>query len=153
MINRFLSFTVCMILIMGQSLPGYASEVAQPSSNQHTANLEQEYLSAIAKRFRRNYFPLPDYCNCVAKVKFLIDAKGHVSKIQVVKSPVRKKSQVTSYDNDKALIAAVENLSELPSMPSQLSPSSQIMLTLDGRGDGPMKITAKVISGRALTEK
>jgi hypothetical protein len=140
-------------LIQGGLACVYASEVKQPKETKETINSKQEYLKTIAKRFRRNYFPLPDYCNCVAKVKFSIDAKGHPSKIQVVKSAVKGKTKKINPINDTAMIDAVKNLTDMPELPSEMSNPSQILLTLDGRAEGPMKIIAEVINEHVSSEK
>lgn len=145
----------CMLVLLVQS--GFtcihASEANQAQKRQQTASSRQEFLNAIAKKFRKNYFPLPDYCNCVAKVKFSIDAKGHPSKIEVVKSAVKGKSKKINPINDTAMIDAVKNLTDIPQCPSDMPNPSKIMLTLDGRSEGPIKICAEIINEHVSSEK
>jgi len=153
--NIFALLTCAVFLSTAQSgfVCIHASEAKPASKEQQASVSRQEYLDSIAKKFRRNYFPLPGYCRCVAKVKFFIDAKGNPSNIQIVKSPVKGNSKKVNPINDSAMIYAVKKLADIPDLPSELANPSQILLTLDGRSDGPMKINAEAINEHVSSEK
>ncbi len=105
------------------------------------------YLKAVSKQFRRAYFPLYDYCFCVAKIQFVIDENGKVSQIKIVKQAVSRKYKAPTSTGDESMIFAAKNISNLPKMPVEIKKPAVFLLTLDGTGkDGPMKIDAQVLS-------
>lgn len=108
---------------------------------------KEAYLKAVSKQFRRAYFPLYDYCFCVAKIQFVIDENGKVSQIKIVKPAVSRKYKAPTSTGDECMIFAAKNISDLPKMPDEIKSPALILLTLDGTGkEGPMRIDAQVLT-------
>ncbi len=104
------------------------------------------YLQAVSKQFRRAYFPLCDYCFCVAKIQFVIDENGKVSQIKIVKHAVSRKYKAPTSTGDECMIFAAKNISDLPKMPVEIKSPALILLTIDGTGkEDPMKIDAQIL--------
>ncbi len=133
--NAFLIASLCVFGMQSQ----YAFSLDEISKD--------AYLKAVSKQFRRAYFPLYDYCFCVAKIQFVIDENGKVSQIKIVKQAVSRKYKAPTNIGDECMIFAAKNISDLPKMPVEIKSPALILLTLDGTGkEGPMKIDAQILT-------
>lgn len=110
------------------------------------------YLSLVAQKAMKVYFPLQGFGECQSSVCFKLDCNGKTADAKVDKHPFHWKTHATAPLADSALTFMVKNL-ELPSPPKDLGCPVFLRLVVDGTGKEPAKIRAQIIEPSASSAK
>lgn len=111
----------------------------------------QAYLDMIEQKFRKVCFPPVGLGRYAATVRFILERTGKISDIKLIHHIPDLKHPGLNDLADNSMIEGIKNLQPLPQVPHEINCPAAVIMIVDGRVSGPVKIIFKISD--ALNER